>query len=392
MAFVIPSTKQQFENNLANLEGKLGQTSPINDKALLVVIAALEAGQYTTLFKWASKEAKGNLAITANREQLILIGNNYGISIKAAQAANYTITLPAITGTTIPITRDFVGTANGVRYRIDAAAIAVAGVATINVTAKSEGIAGNLTVGDTMSINTPVSGAETLATITVENTIGTDEEETEDYRIRVLDEIRAIYGGGNAADYRKWSQEVAGVRRAYPFAGKPIGSILASAPPDRTIYVETTIDIDPDGIAPGSLIDDVRASITADPETGISRQPLGLTDDTLYVESIIRTTLYFTIYDLIIDSNVEAQAKSDFETAIENYARSCIPYVDGLDSPIDNKSAITDPSVSKIAQDVFSSYGGSISGVTFGNAPLSSVNRYQLAANETVKSGGVQYV
>jgi hypothetical protein len=391
MPFAIPSTKDQFDINLASLEGKLGQTSPINDKALLVVIAALEAAQYTTLYKWASKEIKGNLAITANREQLILIGNNYGLPIKAATPATYTITLPATTGTIIPITRDFVGDANGVRYRIDAPVEAVAGVATINVTAKSEGIVGNLIVSDTMTISTPVSGAETVATISVVTALGADEEDTEDYRIRILDEIRATYGGGNAADYRRWGQEVSGVRRVYPFAGKPIGSLIASVPPDRTLYVETTTDIDPDGIAPGSIINAVRDSVTTDPETGISRQPLGLTDDTLYIESIVRTTLYTTIYGLVIDANVEAQAKADFETVLELYYRSCVPYVDGLDSPLDDNSIITYPSVSEIAQVVFKSYGGSLSGVVFGDVPLASVGKYQLNANETVKSGGVIY-
>lgn len=392
MAFVIPTTQEQFETNLALLEGALGQQSPINDKAFLTVLAALTSGQFTSLYKWAVDAAKGNLAKTANRDQLILIGDNYGLPVKPATAASLTINLPAINGTTIPITRDFVGNANGIRYRILNPVVAAGGVAVINVTAKTEGLEGNLSIGDELSINTPVPGAQTVATVSAINALGANEEDTEDYRTRILDKIRATYGGGNAADYRKWAQEVAGVRRAFPFSGKPVDSGLASYPPDRTVYIETTTDIDPDGIPSPALIQTVRDAIITDPETGLARQPLGLTNDTLYVEPIIRTSLYATVYGLIINPDVEADAKAQFADAFDAYLRSCSPFVDGIDALDENLSIITDPAVSKIAQDVFSSYGGSLDGAGIGDVPLGSLSRYQLNANVTVKSGGVDYV
>jgi len=391
MPLQIPTTREQFEDFLANLEGSLGQTSPLNDKAFLRVLAALESGQFTGIYKWAAQEVLGCLAITANRDQLIKIGNNYGVPIRQAEPAQYTIELPAVNGTVIPITVDFVGDANGIRYAVDAAVIAAGGVATINVTAKQTGVAGNLQVSDTMTIGTPVSGAESVAIITVITNTGAESEDTEVYRQRILDVIRATPGGGNSADYRIWSQEVAGVARAYPFAGKPITSALASAPPDRTVYIEATTDIDPDGIPPQSLLDDVRESITEDPETGISRQPLGLTDDTLYVEPIVRTTFYVGISSLTIDANVEAQAKTDIETALSNYFRSVRPFVDGLDSPIGRNDRMTDPAVSKIVQDVVSSYGGFVGSIIFDTSPGTSISEYQLNANELAKLGAVAY-
>lgn len=392
MAFILPTTQEQFDTFLANLESNLNQDSPLNDKAFLRVLAVAEAGQYTGINKWAAQAVKACLAITAIGGQLDVIGNNYGVIRKAAEPAQFTIELPALTGTIIPITNDFAGDANGIRYSIDASATAVAGIATIQITAKTTGTAGNLNVSDTLTIGSPVSGAESQAEITVITNTGTERETDNNYRIRILDIIRATPGGGNSADYRIWAQEVAGVVRAYPFAGKPVTSALASAPPDRTVYVESTTAIDPDGIPPSSLLDEVRASITADPVTGISRQPLGLTDDTLYVEPIIRTTFYVTVSDLVVDSSIEAQTKSDIEDALDIYFRIVRPFVDGLDSPIDRNDAITDPKVSEIVQDVVGSVGGSVGGVAFDVAPGSSISRYQLNPNETAKLGAVAYV
>ena len=109
-----------------------------------------------------------------------------------------------------------------------------------------------------------------------------------------------MFGGGNAADYREWAQEVAGVTRAYPYSGKPVALLLESSPPDRTVYIEADTTIDPDGIAPQALLDEVRATITTDPVTGLARQPLGLTDSTLFVESISRTEFFVGISHLFV--------------------------------------------------------------------------------------------
>ena len=165
-------------------------------------------------------------------------------------------------------------------------------------------------------------------------------------------------------------------------------SALSSAPPDRTVYIEATTAIDPDGIAPSSLLDEVRATITTDPTTGLSRQPLCLTDDTLYVESIVRTTFFVTITSLIVDTSVESDCKSDIKDALDLYFRSVRPFVDGLDAPIDRNDSITDPKVSEVVQDVVASYGGNVSGVAFDISIGGSVSKYQLNPNELAKLGG----
>lgn len=404
MAYDIPTTQEQFDSYLAQLESSLSQNAPLNDKAFLRVLAATEAMGFTSLAKFAAYNVKQVLVITAFGEGLDRLGAEYGITRKAAEATVLTATLPGTDTTIISQNIDFIGDANGVRYFLNSSVEIgdpVSGVAEMTLTAEVTGVVGNLQAGDTLSIGTQVAGAETQATVAVitgETTAilntGAEEETDEAYRIRILDEIRSVCGGGNAADYRKWAQEVAGVARAYPYSGKPVELLAESSPPDRTVYVEADTTIDPDGLAPQSLLDEVRDTITTDPVTGLARQPLGLTDDTLYVESISRTSFYIQITNLSVPSDLVAKTKTEIEDALTAYFLLIKPFVDGLDSILDRNDKITDLTVSNVVQDVASANGGTANAVAFGLSPGESIPEYQLSPGELAKlaSGGITYV
>jgi hypothetical protein len=404
MAFKIPTTKEQAEQNLANIEARINQESPLADKAFNRVIAIMEAMGFTSLAKFAAERVLQNLAITATGDDLDKLGAEHGVIRKEAESTVLTATLPGVDTTIIPQTIDFIGDANGVRYFLNSAAEIgdpVSGVAELTMTAETPGVVGNLQLGDTLSIGTQIAGAETVATVAVitgETTailnVGADREEDEAYRLRVLDEIRARCGGGNAADYRKWAQEVAGVARAYPYAGKPVELLLESSPPDRTVYIEADTTIDPDGIAPQSLLDEVRDTITTDPSTGLARQPLGLTDDTLFVESISRTAFFVEIRNLSVSSDLVAKTKNEISAALTAYFLVIKPFVDGLDSLVDRNDKITDVTVSNVVQDVAAANGGTANSVAFGLSLGESIPEYQLSPGELSKlaSGGITYV
>ena len=366
MALNLPTTQESKNTNLANLEGQLGQTSPLADKAFLRVLAAMEAlGVATPLYKFAAERAKQNLWLTATGDDLDLLGVEYNVPRKAAVAAVLTIQLPGTNGTIIPATVDFIGDANGVRYFPDSSATITGGFATITVTAEEAGISGNLQIGDTLSIGTQIAGAETVASVTIIDTVGTERETDDAYRVRGLDVVRSEGGGGNSFDYRNWAQEVSGVTRAFPYAGQPT---VTGTPPDRTVFIEADITIDPDGIAPQALLDDVRDSITTDPLTGLTRQPLGLTDSTLWVESIIRSEFFIEITGLVIDAAIETETKAEIEAAVINYFISLNPFVAGLDFLGDKNDVITQLTISDIIQDILSARSGSATSIAFGSS------------------------
>jgi hypothetical protein len=390
MSYVIPTTEQLVNAHISRIESKINQNAPSNDKAFIVVIGTTEGGLDIGLYKFAADAVKQTLALTATNEGLDQIGNDNSTPRKQAETAILEATLNATTGTTIPSGTEFISDSNGIRYKTDADVIAAAGVATLSLRCTETGTTGNLDNGETLSITAQISGAETVATVTSTTQLGVDKETDADYRPRVLFAQRAITGGANATDHKIWAESVTGARRAFPYAGRP-ESEGTSFPGDRTVYVEATSTIDADGIAPQSLLDDVRDAINTDQLTGESRAVLGLTDETLFVESIIRTSIFVEISDLNVEPEQESALKSDVSDALNLYFRSIAPFVDGVDIVSERNDTITNLSVSEIVQDVLSSYGASAQTVTFGLVVGVSIPLYFLNPGELTKLGGITY-
>lgn len=390
MAYNIPTLQELTAAHLARLESQLGQSAPVNDKAFLRVLALSEAGQDIGLYKYAADRAKQNLAITATGSDLDLIGNNENTVRKPATTAQVTATLTATTGVIIPATIDFIADANGLLYRPVAPVTAVLNVATLTLQCRESGVSGQLEIGDTLEIASQVSGANTTATVTAIVVIGLDAESDADYRPRVLFAQRAITGGANATDHKIWSEAVTGVKRAFPYSGRPVDE-GTSYPGDRQVYVESTTDISPDGIAPAWLLADVRSAINTDPDTGESRAPLGLTDATLFLRSISRTTMHTEVRDLVVDADKEADCKTDITAALTLYYANVVPFVDGVDLPQERSDTITSMSVGDIVQDVLKAYGATASSVGFGIAIGVFLTQYVLGTGELCKIGTVAY-
>lgn len=392
MSIPIPKTQDMVNDNISRIDGKLNQETPDNDKAFNKVISTVQAMQDAQLYRLIIEKAAQNLALTATGSDLDLIGAEYDVIRKVAESAVLTVQATGTNGTIIPINTDFIGDANGILYFSTSLGTVAAGIADIDISSDQLGVSGNLEVTDTLTIGTQIAGLDAQVTVTVIVNLGVEEETDDNYRVRILDEIRTQGGGGNTADYRKWSQEVSGVARAYPYSGLPYGSTSTSTPPDRTVYVEADTTIDADGIAPSSMLDDVRTSITTDPDTGIARQPLGLTDDTLYIESISRLSIFVEIRNLDVEASIESQVKSDIDDAIELYLRSIAPYVPGLDVVEERMDTITDPVISSVVQDVVGAAGGTIEAVSFGLSSGTSIPTYTLNPGELTKTGGITYV
>lgn len=389
MALTIPTTQELFDQNLARLESALGQTAPLNKKAFLRVLAAVESMAATGLYKFAAERIKQSLALTATGDGLDLIGGQFDTLRKLAASTVVTATLPAITGTIIPATAGFIAAPNGQRYFLDGAVEAVAGVATLSLTAEIPGTDGNLVVSDTLTIVSAVAGAEQTATVTAITTTGADSETDTAYRPRVLFAMRATTGGANATDHKIWAEEVSGVLRAFPFAGKPVGG-GTSYPGDRTVYIECDSSIDPDGIPPTSLLDDVRDSLNYDPVTGRSRMVLGMTDDTLYVEAISRLSVDITITNLVTPAGIDAAVKAAISDALDLYFAGIAAYVEGVDLEQDRNDQITNLTLSDIIQGVLTLNGSSAEGVAFEIA-ATPYDIYQLSPGELTKTGAITY-
>jgi hypothetical protein len=390
MSFNIPTLQELYRNHLSRLETALGQESPLNDKSFLSVLAKTEAGQDIGLFKYASDRARANLALTARNTDLDNIGRDLGVIRRTAQAAVLEAELTATDGTVIPTTADFIADANGLRYRPVESVTASGGVAVLDLLCVESGSSGNLADGDELQISSQIAGAQTVATVTDTLTLGVEKESDADYRPRVLFAQRAITGGANATDYKIWSEAVIGVRRAFPYSGRPPAE-GASFPGDRTIYIEATSDIDSDGIAPTVLLDEVRSQVNYDPDTGEARSPLGLTDDTLFIESISRTDFFVEVRDLVVEVDRESQCKNAISDALTVYFDTIRPFVDGVDLVQERMDTVTTLTVARTVQDVLRSFGATSSSIGFGVFVGVFVTQYILGQGELGKLAGVSY-
>lgn len=391
MAWNIPSTITTAQQIRANIESRINQTSPLLDRAFIRVLSVVLSFVITGLYKFAAERAKQNLVLTATGVDLERLGNDRSTPIKDAESAVVTATLPATDGTIIPVGASFTAAVNGLRYFNNASATAVAGIATLTLTAELTGAAGNLAISDTLTIGAQISGATTVATVTAIVTTGVDKEDQEVYRARVLTVYRAKTGGANSADYRIWSEAVDGVKRAYPYAGGPLDQVTPQ-PPERTVYIESTTDINIDGIPTQAVLDAVRAAIITDPETGFERQPLGLTNDTLFVEPITRLSIFIQIQNLSVDVSKLAQAQSDIDSALDLYFSKVVMFVSGLDFVDDKNDVITVASIGGVVDDALKQTGGSITSVAFGFDASFIELRYTLQPGELPATGPISYV
>lgn len=523
MPFKIPTTQELKDQNLDNLESELNQTVPAVDKSFLKVLAGTEAMAGIGLYKYAVDRAFANLAITAPEDDLERIGAEYDVIRKAAVAAQFDIDVDTTGAATIPVRTSWSGDSNSERYFSDSEVIAAgAGTVEIPVTAGVSGEAGNLNVGDALTIETQIVNVSDIAVVSSITTLGTEKEDLEVYRRRVLNEIRTVGGGGNGVDYRTWSEAVTGVNRVFPYSGRLIDVVplldgdmesattddwsagnsatltKVGASPyegsrnlritynavnnpyayqiilergkyyhitgvargdggtalprillegsallwegttsaswqtfefnfladseqlwlgsnanaggeyveydiivieqleiagDRIVYVESTTNIDSDGLAPQMLLDSVRAAINNDPETTRSRPPLGDINENLFVESITRTGFVVEIRELTVAPDKEFNLKNDIASALMTYFFNAVPYVEGVDPESTRNDNVTDLSASSIIQDVLQTYSASAIGVALTVTGTSeTIPSYQLGRGELAKLDSVVYI
>jgi len=399
MAFITSTIQQIFDNAIAYFNARLSQTTPESDQAYNAVLSGVMSLMYGQLLKLASDKAKEAITLSASLRGLLIIGEGRNIPIKQQRPAVLEIDVVAVEGTTIDTTVVYIGNSNGVRYRPDFAVIAgPSGIITLTVTALTFGTIGNLQIDDGLKADRQVSGANIDAVVSAVVTLGTNQENTEAYRQRLLDDERGIGGGSDSFDIRKWSEETPGVLRTFPYSGNPTylqTEIGENLPSEKTVFVAADSTIDPDNVAPPELLDEVRDYIRFDPETGLSRLTLGNdANSTLYVESIFNTTFYVTIYGLDVPIDIEPQVKIDIEKNVKVFFRAIRPFILGLDFIGDKNDIVTVPNLFSAINDIVKAAGGTFDDAEFseGGAPFPL---YTPVAGEFVKladSGGITYL
>lgn len=190
---------------------------PLLDRSVLAVLAKANAGAVHGLYGAIEFASRQPFADTAEFEFLERIGAIVGVTRKAATFARGVVRVVGVDGTQVPAARRLVR-ADGAEFVTEARGQVSTGFANLAVRAVQAGEIGNTPEASTLSFASPISGLNQAATVIAGGLVGGLEVETDsDLRARVLQRLREPPAGGSAADYRRWTLEVAGVTRAWVF-------------------------------------------------------------------------------------------------------------------------------------------------------------------------------
>jgi len=206
-----PTTAAIKAQIIADIEGAIGQTVPILPVAFVRVLAGALAGPLSLLYRLIAWAYRQIFPSTAELAALILIGERYGITLRASVAAIHTITISGDDDTAVPA-----GTLWNVGsfvYQQVALVTIAGGVATAEIECLTSGDDTTQANATALTLPSPVPGV-TGAVIASTVVTGEDAETTEEFRARIIERMKRQPQGGATGDYVAWAMEVAGVVKA----------------------------------------------------------------------------------------------------------------------------------------------------------------------------------
>ncbi|ADQ06520.1 Baseplate J family protein [Caldicellulosiruptor hydrothermalis 108] len=152
---------------------------------------------------------------TTYGEYLDMKAQEFGLERKPAAKATGKVTFYGQAGTIIPqgtkVATESTGEAEGIVFiTLNEAVIGQDGTVTVDIEAETAGTQGNVVAGAIKLLLDPVDGV-TAVTNTQATTGGTDAEDDESLRQRILAKARNPVTSGNVNHYKQWALEVAGV-------------------------------------------------------------------------------------------------------------------------------------------------------------------------------------
>ena len=346
----LPTTEETRDVIIARIESELGKRVPFLPKSPIRVIATAVAGIQALVYKFVAwvllqqfvrscdfdPASVNGATVSPLIEWGILIGVGPPKPAKNAELA-INVTVKSVGTGFIPKGEQLIANQNGFTYSLlQPIDLTTVGIQTVTVRSVQDpegnfgaGSESTLDVGSTLNfVNRLSSSLENQAVVDSIIELGIDSETEANYRDRVLERFQVQPQGGATIDYRLWSREVPGVLQAYPYNGR----FQVLNPPDTDaltygasveIFIQSTADIDPLGIAPQQLIDDVFEYLN---NTNIEKTPVGTFTN---VKSIERIAFDFEIYNLVVSDPITTKAQ--INETIEAYLSRIRPFIFGVD-------------------------------------------------------------
>lgn len=271
MPFTRPSLKEIDDRIQADISFRMGGKASYLKRAFVKVFGRVLAGAMHLLYGFMEWAFKQFFAATAEREAILEKGKVYGLTLKPAEYAQGFIRVSGTAGAIVSVGTIF-KRADGFRYEVDAPLTISGAFGDVHVKALELGSVGNLSAGEPVSLESPITGVLTDAVVSPNPTPGAiaggiNEEDIEAFRARYLLRTQNPPQGGSKADYKSWAMEVAGVGDAFVYAPREIkGSVDRPLSPGDSItppigsvyvYVKSTDPANPEPSV--GIVNDVQA-------------------------------------------------------------------------------------------------------------------------------------
>lgn len=218
MSFERPTLTVLIARVQADFVSRLGLTGAVLRRSIVFVLSRVIAGAAHMLHGHLDWLAKQLFPSTSDDAQLITQAALFGL---AKTSATYAVGVVTITGTdtTIIPAGTILVRSDGEEYETAAEVTITGGEIDATVTALEAGELGSLTVGVVLTFQSPIAGADSEAEVDSVTSDGTDEEATDDLRVRLLARMAEAPHGGTEADHVAWAKEVSGTTRAWADPG-----------------------------------------------------------------------------------------------------------------------------------------------------------------------------
>lgn len=291
-----PTLDQLIARAVADIEARIPGSDPLLRHSVLGALGRMHAGAVHGLYGNIDFVARQIIPATAEGADLERWATVWGVSrtdnAKASGNADFT----GSTGAEIPSGLQL-QSSNGVEYvTTEAATLDANGEATVAIEASEPGEDGNLDAGAALNLVTPLDGVDGQAFVATGGlTGGSDVEDDETLRERLLQRIQNPPHGGTKADYERWSREVAGVERVWVVP-------LYSGDGTVRVWIDET-DHDGTELASAALVSDVQAYID-------ERRPV-TADVTVAAPTVVAQTFDITLVP--DDADVRAAVETELD-------------------------------------------------------------------------------
>ena len=215
MAFTRPTLTELINRVCTNINTHVERANAFIKQSVFNVLAKIIAALHLDLYVYLDEMAKNFFITTADINGLMARGSDIGVFRKKASFATGNIIITGTVGTTIPLGTLYSNISEQQYKTTSDAVVGSNGTVTVPIQATSTGLKGNADSGTEFTLVNPIVGLLSVATADSNGiTGGTETEETESYRARLLLALRTETGAGDTTFYENAALSRPGVTRA----------------------------------------------------------------------------------------------------------------------------------------------------------------------------------